>query len=82
MQLLSILILTVPTVSNIRLVKIAWFWTWFLAGASTTCAIAAVPLYLYVPTEWSAMLSFAGSVAQGFVTFQLMFTLWIWPKEK
>lgn len=75
MQLLSILILIIPTVSNIRLVKMAWFWTWVLAGASTTCAIVAVPLYWHVPTEWSAMISFAGSAAQAFVTLQLIFTL-------
>jgi hypothetical protein len=75
MQLLSILILIIPTVVNARLVKMAWFWTWVLAGASSACAIVVVPLYLYVPTEWSTMLSFAGSVAQAFVTLQLMFTL-------
>jgi hypothetical protein len=74
-QLLSILVLVIPTFSNARLVPMAWFWTWVLAGASTLCAIVAIPLYLYVHTEWSAMVSFIGSVVQGFVTLQLIFTL-------
>jgi hypothetical protein len=77
MQLLGIVTLIVPTAYNERLVRMAWFWTWLLASVSATCGIVAVPLYLYLPTEWSASLSFVSSVAQAFVILQLVFTLGI-----
>jgi hypothetical protein len=75
MQLLGNLTLIIPTISNSRLMSQAWFWTWVLAGTSTVCTIAAIPLYLYCPTEWSNTLSFAGNVMQAFVTLQLMFAI-------
>ena len=74
-QLLSILTLMEPTLSNVQLKVQAWFWTRILAGASTTCALTAIPLYLLVPTEWSAAVSFGGGVAQALVTLQLMFAI-------
>jgi hypothetical protein len=75
MQLLGILILMIPTVYNTRLVKMAWFWTWVMAAISTICAVASPLLYVYVPTEWSVLVSFVGSSFQCFVTLQLSFTL-------
>jgi hypothetical protein len=75
MQLLGTLTLIIPTIFNARLVGQAWFWTWVLATASTICSIVAVPIYLTVPTEWSAAISFAGNVMQGFVTLQLIFAI-------
>jgi hypothetical protein len=39
------------------------------------CAIAAIPLYLYIPTIWSALISFLGSAAQAFMTLQLALIL-------
>lgn len=75
MQLLSIMTLIIPTVSNVRLAKLAWFWTWILASVGTLCAVAAVPLYLYLSPEWSMVISFAASVAQALVILQFMFAL-------
>ena len=75
MQLRSVVTVVVPTLYNNRLIKQAWFCTWILAACSTFCAIVAVPLYLVVPTEWSFTVSFAGSVAQAFVTLQLVFAI-------
>jgi hypothetical protein len=35
------------------------------------CASAAVPMYLYFPTMWSALASFLGVAIQAFMTLQL-----------
>ncbi|KAG9229268.1 hypothetical protein BJ875DRAFT_523889 [Amylocarpus encephaloides] len=75
MQLLSILVLMILIIYNARLIKMAWFWTWGMAGISTICALASPLLYVYVPTEWSALVSFVESAFQCFVTLQLSFTL-------
>ena len=75
MQLLSTLTMVILTIYNVRLIKQAWAWTWVLAASSTLCAVVAIPLYLTILTEWSVAISFAGSVAQAFVTLQLMFSI-------
>ena len=75
MQLLSVLTMIIPTIYNIRLIRQAWFWTWILAGSNTLCVSTAISLYLNVYTDWSVAIYFAGSVAQAFVTLQLMFAL-------
>ena len=75
MQLLGILTVIIPIVFNARLAKMAWFYAWILAGASIICAIVAIPLYLYTPTKWAGVLSYMATVAQVFVTLQLVFVL-------
>jgi hypothetical protein len=74
-QILGVVTLTVPTIFNLRLAKMAWLWTWISAGVSVCCSIIAPPLYLNVPTKWSGMISFGGSLAQTIITLQLMFTI-------
>lgn len=71
-QLLSNLILVLPTIYNSRLHGHAWFWTWSLALVSTVCAVLAVPLYLIAPTEWSMVVGCVASVAAAFSTLQLV----------
>jgi len=43
----------------------AWLWTQIFTSIGGSCAIAAIPLYLYTPTMWSALASFFSSAAQG-----------------
>jgi hypothetical protein len=74
-QILSVVTLILPTIFNIRLAKMAWVWTWIFAGVTVCCSIVAPPLYLVVSTKWSAIVSFAGSLAQTFITLQLMFAI-------
>ena len=76
MAVLGLLTMTIPTFSRkTKLGKMAWFWTWILAGFSGVCAIVSIPLYLAIPTQWSAAVAFSGSVAQGLVTLQLMYAI-------
>lgn len=72
MQLLSIGTLIWPTVFYVRLARLPWVWTWILATVSACCTVAAVPLYVLLPTSWSALFSFCGSVAQALVLLQLV----------
>jgi hypothetical protein len=73
MQLLSLLTMMLPTVSNVKLARQAWILTWILAGFSATCSIVAIPIYLRFPVEWSSTIAFAGSAAQAFVTLQFVY---------
>ena len=75
MQLLGILVITTTAVSNIRLVKMARLYTWILASVSILCAVLAIPLYLYVPAKWAALLSFLASVVQALLILQLVYAL-------
>jgi hypothetical protein len=42
----------------------AWIWSQAFTFLGASCSIASIPLYLYAPTMWSALLSFWGSTAQ------------------
>lgn len=47
-------------------------WRWaFPAAIAAACSIAAVPLYLTVPKEWSAFLSIVAGTTQSFMMLQL-----------
>ena len=74
-QLLGLLTLIWPTIVHTRLANLAWFWTWVLASASALLTVLSVPFYLLLPTGWSGLLSFGGSVAQVLVLLQLMYTV-------
>jgi hypothetical protein len=74
-QVLSVVTLILPTIFNIRLAKMAWLWTWLLAAVAVCSSIVVPPLYLNVPTKWSAIVSFAGSLAQTLITLRLMFVI-------
>ncbi|KIM96447.1 hypothetical protein OIDMADRAFT_148308 [Oidiodendron maius Zn] len=75
MQISSIASMVMPVYQSIRLTKEAWFWTWILAGVGFCSAVAAVPLYLYLPVKWSDVVSFAGTLAQSYVTLQLVYAI-------
>ncbi|RFU30321.1 hypothetical protein B7463_g5999, partial [Scytalidium lignicola] len=67
LQVVGLLTIVASLLTRSRLPRQPWFWTWGFVGMSSACALAAIPLYLVVPTEWSATVSFAGSAAQAFV---------------
>lgn len=47
-------------------------WRWaFPAAIAAACSIAAIPLYLTVPEEWSAFLSLVAGIIQSFMMLQL-----------
>lgn len=47
-------------------------WRWaFPAAIAAACSIAAMPLYLTVPKEWSAFLSLVAGTTQSFMMLQL-----------
>lgn len=75
MQLLSLATLIWPTIFSTRLARLNWTFAWCLAGASATCSVAAVPLYIVAPTAWSAVVAFGGAVAQALVVLQLVHSI-------
>jgi len=48
---------------------------WLFAPLSTVlgcvCALGAIPMYLYLPTMWSALVYSIGAAAQMYMTLQL-----------
>jgi len=76
MQILSLLSMMILIHWNARLAKKAWVWTWVLAECSACCAVVVMSLYLYLSTKWSGAVSFAETVAQSYVTLQLIYALW------
>lgn len=72
LQILSTVTLIWPTVFNSGLARLSWVWTWVLAISSVCCTGVAIPLYLFVPTSWSSLVSFGSCVAQALVTLQLV----------
>lgn len=74
MQLLGVLIVILSLMATARLHSQPWFWMWFFSIASAGCSVSAIPLYLYLPAEWSAIVAWMGSAAQAFVVLQGMFT--------
>jgi hypothetical protein len=46
-------------------------WAQGFATLGIICAIAAIPMYLRLPTMWSAVASFFGSAIQAFMTLHL-----------
>ena len=48
------------------------FWCWFFIVSSTACYLSAPFLYVFYPTEYSAVVAFAGSVAQAFVVLEAL----------
>ncbi|KAF7508415.1 hypothetical protein GJ744_009268 [Endocarpon pusillum] len=75
MQLLGVVTLIWPTVFHARLGRLSWVLTWILAGSGACFTLLAVPLYLLLPTSWSALSSFGGSVALALVLLQLVHTI-------
>jgi hypothetical protein len=69
MQLLGLFTTIYPL--QRRSTKAAWLWAIAFSIVGSICSIGAVPLYLYVPVMWSALVSFFGSAAQALVALQL-----------
>jgi FtsH-binding integral membrane protein len=49
----------------------AWLWAIVFTVLGSVCVFAAIPVYLYISTMWSAFSSFIGSAAQLSMTLQL-----------
>jgi hypothetical protein len=75
MQVMGVLTVGIPLFRGPPLPKEPWIWTWSFLGVSFLLSMLAIPAYLRMPTEWSALLAFLGSAAQGFVILQLMITI-------
>ncbi|KAH8801746.1 hypothetical protein F5884DRAFT_526387 [Xylogone sp. PMI_703] len=75
LQVVSLITIVVSLQTRSRSPRQPWFWTWGFVVMSLICAVAAIPLYLFVPTEWSATVSFAGGVSQAFVVLQSVFLI-------
>lgn len=73
LQILSIVTLLWPTVFHARLSRIAWFWTWAMAGLATVCAGLSMIFYLRVSVGWSGLLGFLGEASMGMVSLMLIF---------
>ncbi|KAI2470928.1 hypothetical protein F4781DRAFT_154851 [Annulohypoxylon bovei var. microspora] len=50
---------------------IAWRCALGLTAVGIICAVASIPMYLYLPTMWSSIASFAACVTQLIVTLEL-----------
>jgi hypothetical protein len=64
MQWLGLLAIVIPLWNSSKVHNSTWFWILTFVSLSFVCSILAIPLYLYVPTEWSSWLAFAGSAMQ------------------
>jgi hypothetical protein len=42
----------------------AWRWAQALTVLGALCSLGSIPLYIYAPTMWSALVSFFGSAAR------------------
>jgi hypothetical protein len=70
MQLLGLFMAMYPIAR--RSGSSAWQWARVFTAAGALCAIAAIPMYLYLPTMWSALMAFFGSIAQAIMTLELV----------
>lgn len=59
----------------------ARWWTWTFVVWSMIAYFMAPLLYSYVPTEYSSVVAFTGSVTQAFVVLEAMFIV-VKPKIK
>jgi hypothetical protein len=60
MTILSILVTTLPVLHNDWIAEVrTWMWIFTMIGV--LCAIASVPIYLYLPKEWASVVGFLGS---------------------
>ncbi|KAI0842625.1 hypothetical protein F5Y06DRAFT_131625 [Hypoxylon sp. FL0890] len=50
---------------------VAWICSIFLTGFGIVCAGIGIPIYLYLPTRWSALAFFSASVAQLCVNLEI-----------
>jgi hypothetical protein len=49
-------------------------WRWVIPAAfAGACSIVAIPLYLYMPTEWSSLFSLFAGIIQAFMVSQFFF---------
>jgi hypothetical protein len=69
MQLLGLFTAVYPLWASIK--TASWRWMQILIILGCACALAAVPIYVRLPTMWSAVVSFLGTAAQAYMTLQL-----------
>jgi hypothetical protein len=69
MQLLGIFTAIYPLRRGLK--ATAFRWAQFFAVCGVACAFGSVPMYLYLPTMWSSLVSFFGAVGQAMTTLEL-----------
>jgi hypothetical protein len=62
MQLLGLFTAMFPIYRHAK--SHAWRWVQTFTALGASCSLISIPLYLYAPTMWSALLSFFSSAAQ------------------
>lgn len=60
MTILGILVSILPVIHNDWLTEVR-IWMWIFTVAGVLCASAAIPMYLFLPKEWSSVVAFLGS---------------------
>jgi hypothetical protein len=74
-QISSVISMVISMYQATKLTKEAWAWAWVLAAFSTCSACVRMPLYLYLSTKWSRVVSIAGTVPQSYITLLLVYLL-------
>ncbi|KAF2198827.1 hypothetical protein GQ43DRAFT_474196 [Delitschia confertaspora ATCC 74209] len=72
-QLIGLATIVLPLVWKERIHLKRWMWTWLLVVVGVVYGVGQIPMYLYLPTEWSATMAFVESAAKSFVTLQALF---------
>jgi hypothetical protein len=67
-QMLSISMSCIPLYNTSQLPKRVWIPLTIIA---LLCTLLAIPLYAYLPTEWSNFLSMVGASIQAFMVLQI-----------
>src|SRR6202007_2604109 len=67
-QMLSISMSCIPLYNTSQLPKRVWIPLTIIA---LLCTLLAIPLYTYLPTEWSNFLSMIGGSIQAFMVLQI-----------
>jgi hypothetical protein len=75
LQVLSIVTLLWPTIFHARLSRMAWLWSWVLAGISLVCVVLSMVIYLAASVRWSSVLSGFAEASICVVSSMLVFRI-------
>lgn len=67
MSILGLAAIIIPLIGSTSLAKESRTAIWCLVVLSLGCVVASVPMYLFLPTEWSAEVAFIGGALQSVV---------------
>lgn len=75
LQVFSIVTLLWPTKFHPKLSKMAWLWSWVLAGIGVICVVLSMVIYLSASVGWSSLLSLFGEASVCVVSLMLIFRI-------